>query len=156
MKKKIYELWITMFILCLCFTTASAQKDKDKEREKQQPELLVNADMEKVSSVIIKGMTEAGYDLEEEGKHKLVFRKKVSGATGFLAGMLAGRDAQNPHQLLTFVLVKEDEGTLISASASILYPNKNNEGIPRKVDNKKIRKQLWANLDDIKELSEKK
>ena len=53
-------------------------------------------------------------------------------------------------------MVKEDDGTLVSARAAILYPNKNNEGIPKNVDSKKVRKELWANLDEIKEQAEKK
>ena len=156
MNKKSYGLLMPVFILCLCFTTAIAQENKDSDRSKQQPEILVNADMEKVSSVIVKGMIEAGYALDKENKYQLVFRKKIGGATGFMAGVLAGRDTENPHQIITFVMVKEDDGTLVSARAAILYPNKNNEGIPKNVDSKKVRKELWANLDEIKEQAEKK
>lgn len=155
MNKKLHELLMLIFVLCLCFTTAFSQENKNGDRTKQQPELLVNANMEKVSSVIVKGMIEAGYTLDKEDKHQLVFRKKVGGATGFMAGVLAGRDTENPHQIITFVMVKEDDGTLVSARAAILYPNKNNEGIPRNVDSKKVRKELWSNLDEIKEQAEK-
>lgn len=156
MNKRLFQFSMPIFIFCLCFTTALSQENKDGDRLKQKPELLVNADMEKVSSVIVKGMIEAGYTLDKEDKHQLVFRKKVGGATGFMAGVLAGRDTENPHQIITFVMVKEDDGTLVSARAAILYPNRNNEGIPRNVDTKKVRKELWSNLDEIKEQAEKK
>ena len=77
MNKKLNGFLMPIFLLCLCFTTALAQENKDSDRAKQQPELLVNADMEKVSSVIVKGMIEAGYNLDKESKYQLVFRKKV-------------------------------------------------------------------------------
>ncbi|MGI8470519.1 MAG: hypothetical protein ACR2N3_18940 [Pyrinomonadaceae bacterium] len=154
--KNTFGLILFLLALGFCAANTSAQDDKkDEERLKQQPEILINADLEKTSAVIIKGMTEAKYDLEKEDNHQLVFRKKIGGATGFMAGVLAGRDAQNPHQLITFVMVKQDGGTLVSARAAILYPNSNNQGIPRNVDTKKVRKELWANLDEIKKLAEK-
>lgn len=155
LSKKLVGLTMLLMMLGLCGIFVDAQESGDKERLNQQPEILVNADLEKVNAVIIKGMTEAKYDLEKEDKHQLVFRKKIGGATGFMAGVLAGRDTENPHQIITFVMVKQDNGTLVSARAAILYPNKNNEGIPRNVDTKKVRKELWANLDEIKKLAEK-
>lgn len=155
--KNIFRLILFLLALGWCAANTPAQDSKkDEDRLKQQPEILINADLEKVSAVIIKGMTEAKYDLEKEDKHQLVFRKKIGGTGGFMAGVLVGRDTENPHQIITFVMVKQDGGTLVSERAAILYPNSNNQGIPRNVDNKKVRKELWKNLDEIKELAEKK
>lgn len=130
---------------------------ENNDRLKQQPEIKVNADAEQVSAVIIKKMIADKYDLEKEDKHQLVFRKKInSGAAGFMIGVLAGKETDNPQEIITYILVKEGDGTLVSARAAILYPNKNNQPIPRNVDNKKVRKVLWRNLDEIKTLMEKK
>jgi hypothetical protein len=157
--KKVASHMALLLLLCLVSINqflAQENKNEKEDRLKRQPEMLINADAEKVAGIIVKGMTEAKYNLEKEGKYQLVFRKKIGGASGFFAGALMGRDAENPHEIITFVLVKEGDATLVSATAAILYPNKNNEGIPRNVDNKKTRKELWKNLDTIKELAEKK
>lgn len=161
-KNILFGFALFLFALSFYAGNISAQdnkNNKDEDRLKQQPEILINADLEKVSAVIIKGMTEDKYDLEKENNHQLVFRKRIGGATGFMAGMLAGRDAENPHQIITFVMVKEGDGTLVSARAATLYPNKNNEGIPRSVDNKKSEKSfggIWTRLKNWRRRSKKK
>ncbi|HYX28479.1 MAG TPA: hypothetical protein VE863_07925 [Pyrinomonadaceae bacterium] len=128
----------------------------DKDRLKNQPELLINADIEKVRSVIIQGMLESKYTLDKEAEHQLVFRKEIKGGTGFAAGLLLGSDQQNPHQIITFIMTKQDAGVLVAERVAILYPDRKGQGMPRDVDSKKIRRELWANLDEIKEKSEKK
>lgn len=160
--KRAYVIWLLLVTVSLVsYVPISAQENKDKKREqeerlKKQPEMLINADAEKIGGIIVKSMIQAGYTLDKEDKYQLVFRKKVGGASGFLAGTLVGRDMENPHQLITFILVKQESQTLVSAKAAILYPDKNNQGIPRNVDSKKVRKELWANLDEIKAQAEQK
>lgn len=150
--------WLFL-LMCLFAGSVMAQEskfEKDEDRLKQQPEILINADAEKVSAVIIKAMFDAKYNLEKEGKYQLEFRKRVGGASGAVSGILFGRDMENPHEIITYILIKEGDAVRVSVRAAILYPNKNNDGIPRNVDNKKIRKILWKNLDEIKALAERK
>ena len=103
--KRAYVIWLLLVTVSLVsYVPISAQENKDKKREqeerlKKQPEMLINADAEKIGGIIVKSMIQAGYTLDKEDKYQLVFRKKVGGASGFLAGTLVGRDMENPHQL---------------------------------------------------------
>jgi hypothetical protein len=148
MKKLLYSIGLLLTILCLLGLTSSG---KNKEEENKYPEITINAGADRIRTILIRELTREGYSLEKENEYQLVFGKEMGG----LSGLLVGRDGQNPRKFITYVLTKEDNGTLVSARASIMYPNKNGQGNSRNVDSKKVKKELQKGLEELKAMAEK-
>lgn len=143
--------------------SASARKGSEKKDDKKEkkdepdkfPEIVINADVEVIRGQAIRDLIKEGFTLERETASQLVFNKKIGGAGGFMAGMLVGRDQQNPRHIVTFIFAKGETGVLTSIQNAILYPDKNGQGIPRNVDSKKVRRETMKYLEELKAKSEK-
>lgn len=147
------ELLTVLGMALIVIPSVPAQQDKD-DRLKRPTEILINANLEKVRSVIVQEMTGANYTLEKEDTYQLVFRKEIKGTAGTIGGITFS-GGRNPHAIFTFVMTKEGEGVLLAEKVAILYPEKSGQGIPRNVDDKRTKKQIWENLDRIKAKAER-
>lgn len=136
-------------------TTSNKILTNSVSSDNETPEITINADIDKVRAVIVRRFTREKFNLDKDQTSQLVFSKEVGGAGGFMAGVLVGRDQNNPRQIVTFVMTKLGNSVLLLGSAGMVYPDNQGQGNARNVDSKKVRQNLAKELLEIKNESEK-
>lgn len=120
------------------------------------PEVSINADSDTVRSLLIKHMLKDKFNLEKEEPHQLVFKKEIGGVSGRMTGILLGNDNRKGHMIVSYVITGNGNNCSVMPRMEHVFPNKENQGTPYPIDDKKTKKSLYKYVEKIKEEAEKR
>jgi hypothetical protein len=158
------QISCTIFLLAIAYmqigaigTAHSATAvGQEKYDGSGSPEISINADSDTVRALLIRHMLKDKFNLEKEEPHQLVFKKEMGGVSGWTTGILLGNDSRKGHMIVSYVITGSANSCSVMPRMEHVFANKENQGTPYAIDDKKTKKSLYKYVEKIKEEAEKR